>query len=73
MDFYVENFLESITRSGIAKSYGYFMLTLEKLSNHFPKCLNHFIFLPAIYEGSNFPLFLITLAFFIIGFLVGVK
>ena len=73
MDFYVESFLGSITGSGIAKSYGYSMLTFEKLSNHFPKCLNHFIFLPAIYEGSNCPLFLITLVFFIIGFLVGVK
>ena len=69
----MESFLGSITRSGIAKSYGYSMLTFEKLSSHFPECLNHFIFLPAIHEGSNFPLFLITLAFLIIGFLVGVK
>ena len=53
-----------IARSGIARSYGISVFNFWGAVSCFPKWLNHFPFLPIIYESSSFFIFLPTFVIF---------
>ena len=60
----VFSFPGCIARNGIARSYGISVFNFWGTVSCFPKWLNHFPFLPIIYESSSFFIFVPTFVIF---------
>ena len=57
-----------ISRNVIAGSYGNYVSSFDELPNCFTKELYHFIFPPAVYQGSSSSMFLPALIIWLFGF-----